>query len=342
MAIPSPAQDQLMRFRQAVELLAGKPRSLGLAVSGGPDSLALLLLANGAFPGQVQVATVDHGLRDQSKVEALQVSDLCARLGCPHSIVAAVVPNGPAGLQAEARTVRYRLLEDWAQERGIGYVATAHHADDQAETLLMRLQRGSGVRGLSGIRPIRPEGGMMVIRPLLAWRRSELVHLVANTGIEAVDDPSNADGRFDRTVMRRFLAANPQFEPKRLARSAAALREADEALDWAAAELAEDRITIGGDEWRVDPTGLPRELARRLLIKAIGTLREAHGLEPHWKGEDVEGLLSALEAGQAGTLAGVMARAGQFWHLRQAPPRRPIAGAGEELGEERSVAPPRD
>lgn len=322
MALPLPAAEPVARFRRDVEALAPRPESLALAVSGGPDSLALLLLANAAFPGAIEAATVDHGLRRASAVEALHVEDICRRLGCPHSMLDVRVPDGPAGLQAEARRARYAALTGWAEARGIATLATAHHADDQAETLLMRLQRGSGVAGLSGIRPARPEGALVLIRPLLGWTKSELVHLVATAGIEAVEDPSNHDPRFDRAVMRRFLRDNPQFGSQRLARSAGAVREADEALDWAADQLAEDRITAQGGEWRIDPSALPREFRRRLLLRAIARVREAHAL-PNWTGEDVEGLLTALDAGETATRADVLARGGPVWQLRLAPPRRP-------------------
>lgn len=321
----SPPPDQITRFRAAFEAIAGGPERLGIAVSGGADSLALLLLAASAFPSEVEAVTVDHGLRPEGMLEALHVEDICGRLGCPHTILAITVPDGPAGLQAEARAARYAALGHWARQRGISRLATAHHADDQAETLLMRLQRGSGIGGLSGIRPVRRDGELLIVRPLLGWTKGELVHLVANAGVEPVDDRSNRDPRFDRTAMRRFLRENPQFQPPRLARTAAALREADEALDWAAGELAEDRITSAAGEWRIDPAGLPRELRRRLLARAIAALREACGIEPAWTGgEDVEGLLATLEEGGTGTLAGVMARGGAFWHLRQAPPRRTV------------------
>jgi tRNA(Ile)-lysidine synthase len=325
-----PPSDQINRFRSALDRLDCAPDRLGVAVSGGPDSLALLLLANAAFPGRIEAATVDHRLRKESAVEALHVEDVCDRINCPHSILEANVSGGGAGLQGEARKARYSALREWATRRGILHLATAHHADDQAETLLMRLQRGSGVAGLSGIRPVRDDGGLLILRPLLGWTKAELVHLVANAGIEAVADSSNDDLRFDRTAVRRFLADHPQFEALRLARTASALREADAALDWAAGELAEDRITSAGGEWRVDPTGLPRELKRRLLIRALIDLRAAHGLAPPWSGsEDVEGLLLSLEGGEAGTLAGVMARGGQCWHLRVAPPRREVRSKAE-------------
>jgi tRNA(Ile)-lysidine synthase len=322
MALPSPAPEHVARFRRDLQALAPSSERLAVAVSGGPDSLALLLLAHAAFPGTIEAATVDHRLRKESVVEALHVEDICERLGCPHTILEVSVPDGPAGVQAEARHARYAALSRWAEARGIAALATAHHADDQAETLLMRVQRGSGVAGLSGIRPTRPEGDLLLIRPLLGWTKAELVHIVASAGIEVVDDPSNHDPRFDRAAMRSFLRDHPQFDPQRLARTAAAAREANEALDWAAEQLAEDRITAQGGEWRIDPTALPRELKRRLLLRAIALVRESHALPP-WTGEDVEGLLTALEAGETATRADILARGGAFWQLCLAPPRRP-------------------
>jgi tRNA(Ile)-lysidine synthase len=306
-----------------MEALAPPAGPLGLAVSGGPDSLALLLLACAAFPGRVRAATVDHGLRPESLAEAFHVEHICDRLGCAHSILRVEVADGPGGVQAEAREARYAALSGWAAAQGVASLATAHHADDQAETLLMRLQRGSGVGGLSGIRPIRREGQLIILRPLLHWTKSELVHIVGTAAIEPVDDPSNGDPRFDRAAMRDFLSRNPQFQPRRLARCADALREADEALAWAAEQLAEDRVTTQGGEWRIDPTGLPRGLKRRLLARVLAEARREHGLEPPWTGgEDVDGLLLQLEAGDTGTLAGIMGRGGDIWHLRLAPPRR--------------------
>jgi tRNA(Ile)-lysidine synthase len=284
----------------------------------------LLLLANAAFEGRVEAATVDHGLRRESAVEALHVEDICERIGCPHSILNVTVDNGKAGMQAEARKARYAALGAWAERNGVRHLATAHHADDQAETVLMRLQRGSGVAGLSGIRPVRADDSLLILRPLLDWTKAELVHLVSRAGVEAVEDPSNHDQRFERAAMRRFLAHNPQFQPQRLARTAAAMREAEEALAWTLDRLAEDRITSAGGEWRVEVADLPQELKRRLLIRTISELRVEAGLDAaQLRGEEVENLLATLEAGGTGSLAGAIARGGPVWLLRLAPPRRP-------------------
>ena len=321
--MPTPSPDQVARFRdETVRLLGGVAR-LGLAVSGGPDSLAMLLLGAAAFPGSVEAATVDHRLRPESGEEAEAVRAACERLGTPHSVLAVDVPDQGAGLQGDARGVRYAALAGWARERGLAAVATAHHADDQAETLLMRLKRGSGISGLSGIRRINRLGDMVVIRPLLDWTRAELGEIVSASGLEAADDPSNRDVRFDRAALRAFLADRPDYDARRLARSAAALGEAEEAIEWAAERLAAERVSREAGDWRIDPKGLPRELRRRLLWRTLSALRHEHGIAPEWTGgEDVEPLLRALESGSTATLAGVLASGGNVWRLRPAPPRR--------------------
>lgn len=320
-----PPSQTAQRFRRDLEALAGPPERLGVAVSGGPDSLALLLLAVAAYPGRVAAATVDHKLRPESAVEALHVEDICGRLGCPHTILDVKVPDGPGGTQAEARGARYAALDGWAEAEGLSHVATAHHSDDQAETLLMRLQRGSGLAGLQGIRPVRRDGSTQIVRPLLGWTKAELVHIVSDAGIAFVEDPSNLDERYDRSGMRRFLSENPRFLAHRLARTAAALGEADEAIAWAAERLWDERCRADGDALLIDRSGLPRELTRRLLSRVIGELRRRHGLEPAWTGaEDVEGLLAALEKGETATRAGIVGTGGPVWRLRLAPPRRPV------------------
>lgn len=322
-AVSPPSPPKVERFRAALERLTGSQVDrLGIAVSGGPDSLALLLLAHAAYPGRVRAATVDHRLRPESAKEARFVSGLCARLDVPHAVLPVEVATGGEGLQSEARRVRYEALGRWAEEQDIAVLCTGHHADDQAETILMRLQRGSGVAGLGGVRPARKHGALTVARPLLDWTRVELGAVVVEAGLAAVADPSNEDTRFDRVAMRRFLADNPQFGPRRLARSAASLGEANEALEWAADLLQAKRCESEGGEWRIDVAELPRELARRLLGRAVAAVQRRHGLPPG-NAPDLEGLLRTLEADGTGTLAGTMASAsGRVWHIRAAPPRR--------------------
>jgi tRNA(Ile)-lysidine synthase len=314
-----PDSVSILRFAADLDALVPAGERVGIAVSGGPDSLALLLLAAAARPGLIEAATVDHGLRDESRGEADMVASLCEKLGVPHRIVPADWAEPPtANIQAEARTMRYRLLSEWAEERGLPALATAHHADDQAETLLMRLARGAGVRGLSGTRAKRSlTEQVALVRPLLGWRKAELVALVEKAGIEAVDDPSNRDPRHDRSRIREVLSGSAWADPVRLATSAAALRDADEALDWALAPLITARFKRDGQMLMIEPFDLPRELRRRLLLAAFAELGQAAP-----RGPDLMRALLALESGETVTLGGLKLEGGEKWRLSPAPPRR--------------------
>lgn len=302
-------ESEAARFRADLEALTGgAPERLALAVSGGPDSLALLLLAAAAYPGRIEAATVDHGLRPEGKAEAEFVGRICGELGVPHAIFAAEMAE-TANLQAAARSKRYALLAGWASAIGAAFLVTAHHLDDQAETLVMRLARGAGLAGLSGIRAVNPP----LLRPLLGWRRAELAAIVEAAGIRAVADPSNEDERFDRARVRKRLAEADWLDPAALARSAAALAEAEDALDWAAERLWRERA----DGAILDPIGLPAELRRRLVLRMIAAL---DGPAP--RGAELARLLATLEAGGTATLSGLKCTGGPLWRFAPAPPRR--------------------
>ena len=319
MSGPGPAL--LARFRGDLEALAGgAPGRLGVAVSGGPDSLALLLLADGAYPGRVAAATVDHKLRPESAGEAASVAGICAGLGVPHAILAADAADGPVtgNVQSAARALRYRLLAAWAQSEGIGLIITAHHQDDQAETLVMRLRRGAGLSGLSGVRAATRIAGVAVARPLLGWSRADLAAIVAAAGIAPVDDPSNADMRYDRARLRRRLAEAGGIDAAAFARSAGALAEADAALEWAVERLIEEQVKRADGAATFDPEGVPAELRRRILLRILLMLVPA---DPP-RGEALQRLLAALDAGETATLAGVKCAGGPVWRFTPAPPRR--------------------
>src|SRR3954454_965350 len=182
------------RFSADLDALIAPDARIGVAVSGGPDSLALLLLAAAARPGQVEAATVDHNLRSESRDEAVMVASVCEKLEVPHTVLAARWNDVPAtAIQERARRERYRLLGFWAEDRSLNALATGHHADDQAETVLMRLNRGSGVRGLAGMRPrsVAPGTHVRLLRPLLGWRRAEFQRVCADAGLTPASDPSN-------------------------------------------------------------------------------------------------------------------------------------------------------
>ena len=302
------------RFAADFTTLAPTGR-IGIAVSGGPDSLALLLLAHHARPGEVEAATVDHLLRPASRAEAEAVAAVCATLAVPHTILTARWTDPPTtNIQARARDERYALLAAWAFERSLAAVATAHHTDDQAETLLMRLARGAGISGLAGVRPSRPLApGVALIRPLLGWRKAELEAIAAAAGLTPFEDPSNRDPRHDRARLRSWLAEAP-LDPERLAASAAWLGEADDALDWSLAQA--DRFTRCGNIVTLDPENLPRELQRRLVLVAFAALAA-----PPPRGPDLARALDALTSGATVTLAGLKLIGGPRWTLSPAPPR---------------------
>ena len=210
------------RFVDAIERLVPcfgqRADRLGLAVSGGPDSLALLLLACTAFPKRIAVASVDHGTREAAAAECAFVARLCDEREVPHDTLT-VAHMKPGNLQSSARAARYALLDDWRLRRNLDWIGTGHHADDQFETLLMRLARGSGIDGLSGVREVRGT----VLRPLLGFRKTELEAIVAAHGIDPVRDPSNEDAAFDRVRIRAALDAFGPANADGPRRSAAAL-----------------------------------------------------------------------------------------------------------------------
>ena len=321
-ALPAQSVD---RFRCCFTSLVVVPQSFGVAVSGGPDSLALLMLATAAFPGSVRAATVDHGLRAESRAEAAMVAAVCDGLHVPHVTLPVHVDTARSSLQRSAREARYAALAAWLADAGLGMLVTGHHADDQAETLIMRLLRGAGVGGLASVRPVAPlpaQGSRAtLVRPLLGWRRKELAEIVASTGVAPADDPSNRDPRHDRVRVRELLGQCPWLDPMPLARSAAALAEADEALHWATDRFGEQRISAAGDILELDPTDLPAEIRRRLVLHMLARCRPESSPP---RGEEVGRLLARLDAGGTATLAGVKCIGGKRWQFQ--PEKRPRAG----------------
>lgn len=326
MTSPVPAAELVARFRADAERAAdGAIERLGVAVSGGPDSLAMLLLANAAFPNRIAAATVDHGLRPESAAEAAWVGELCRAIGVAHTVLASSASSAPkqGGVQAAARTLRYRLLADWAVAKSCSHVATAHHADDQAETILMRLARGSGLPGLAGIRVRRAiegeAGSVILIRPCLGWARAELAAIVAAAEISAVDDPSNRAPRYDRSRIRTLLSTPDAPAPERLAAAASHLADCESALAWAA-DAAWSLRAVEGEELELEIHDLPREIRRRLVKRAIESFRAP--ADAPWREDGLDRLLETLEGGGRATLAGVLASGGAIWRFRRAPPRR--------------------
>ncbi len=322
-------------MRLAPLLEAGLGRSLGaheplaLAVSGGPDSIALLVLAAAAFPGRITALTVDHALRDGSAAEAAVVAAACAARGIPHHVLRWQGAKPDANLQAAARDARYALMTGWCAGHGHALLLTAHHADDQAETLLMRLGRGSGSAGLAGIRAARDLGqGVTLVRPLLGVRRAALHAIAAASGWPVADDPSNRNPRFARTAARAMLAATPWLDAGRMADAAAHFAAAEAALIWVVERAWAGNVVMSADEIRIDAAGLPVELQRRLVERAI----KHFAPETPLRGGDIARLVARLAAGGTATLAGVRASGGgaaaQLWHFSRARPRKTPGMAG--------------
>ncbi|NBB24413.1 tRNA lysidine(34) synthetase TilS [Porphyrobacter sp. SLTP] len=303
---------------------------LGLAVSGGPDSLALLLLAHAALPGEIAVCSIDHGLRPEAAGEVALVERIAGERGITFTQLA--VTLAPGNLQAQARSARYAALAKWAEDKGLGAVATAHHADDQAETLLMRLNRGSGLAGLAGVRARSTiaESEITLLRPLLSWRKAELAAVVAAAGITPAADPSNTNLAFDRARLRAQLAEADWLDPVALATSAAHLAEGWQALEWYA-ELDWHEMVMRDD---AAPGGLgytycanvPRVIAIETICKIISALGG------HATRAEAARAWDRLWAGENASLGGVLAQAGvervekvgvmmRVWRFRPEPAR---------------------
>ncbi|WP_116092384.1 tRNA lysidine(34) synthetase TilS [Sphingomonas crusticola] len=333
-------------------LTAAEPpdHRIALAVSGGPDSMAMLGLAAPAFPGRVIAATVDHGLRRGSADEAAMVAQACAKIGVAHTTLRIAAPPGASGnLHDWARQERYLLLKRWAVDEGAPVLCTAHHADDQAETFLMRAARAAGLSGLAAVRArteievplkqpieslaIRANGGfslcygpVVLLRPLLRWRRQELREAAEKLCLPFVDDPSNHDPRFDRTRFRAWLAEAPWLDPIQIGRSAENLAGMDADLFEISRWLWQERALEADPlEARFDVRGLPRGVKRYLARIGINHVLMMQGMSGgNWsQASNIEPLLDALEAGSAATQANVLASAkGTIWHFRAAPRRR--------------------
>ena len=256
-----------------------------LAISGGPDSTALLKLAadwRAADPARPQIfaATIDHGLRPESQAESQDVAALAQRLGIPHAILVWEGERPTSRLQEKARAARYRLLVAHAREIGADCIVTAHHADDQAETVLMRMARGSGIAGLAGMRPVAILDGLSLVRPLLDIPKSGLVAFCHALGLAVAEDASNINPRYAR-VRFRLLAdtlAGQGLTARRLAQLAQRAARADDALAAMAQTLAKEAVTRGPEGASVNFRALlagPEEAGLRVLIAEVENLSVA-------------------------------------------------------------------
>jgi tRNA(Ile)-lysidine synthase len=315
--------------------------ALVLAVSGGPDSLALMWLAarwrRALTRGPRLIAvTVDHGLRPEAAREARDVKRLARTLDLPHRTMRWNGAKPKTGLPAAARMARYRLLAQAARANGATHILTAHTRDDQAETLLMRMLRGSGIAGLAAMARETEREGLMLARPLLDISKSQLVATLGKAKIAFADDPTNRDRSFTRPRLRALMPALAEEggDSRNLARLATRLARANAAIevlaDGAASYLAlsdtRDASRFGFDAAAF--AGLPEEIRLRLLKRAIDQI----GHEGPAELGKLEALLATLDRAIAEgkgparlkqTLAGAaISLIGGRIHVDPAPPRK--------------------
>ena len=258
------------------EPLSG-PLAVGVAVSGGGDSIALLhLLAEAtSFAGvRIEVATVDHRLRPEAAEEATFVARLCAARNLTHQTLVWADHPATGNLMQAASEARRRLLAAWARSRGLARVAMAHTADDQAESFLMALARGSGLDGLCGMRGAWSEEGMDFIRPLLSVSRAELRDYLRRHGHDWREDPTNDDDRFARARVRKAMQVldGLDINGRRLNETMRNLAEVRGLLDRTLAGFVEAHVNEQVGTVYVRRTSyldLPMEIRRRFLSAII-------------------------------------------------------------------------
>jgi tRNA(Ile)-lysidine synthase len=266
-------------------------RRLGLAVSGGPDSLALLLLAAAfadrhAAHARFVVYSVDHALRPEAAAEAAYVADAAQRLGFATRVLRWEGPKPTTGIQQAARAARYGLIAAAMPADGAEILVTAHHLADQAETVLMRLAHGSGIEGLRGMDYFAEIGGLAVVRPLLGIDPADLGRLVAASDLVPAQDPGNLDPGYERVRWRQMLPqlAALGLDALRLSRFADRMRDADLALtEMATAAMAAEPASGSGRITRAALVRLPRAVATRVvarLLAEVGGGQKPHDLAP--------------------------------------------------------------
>lgn len=322
---------------------------LAVGVSGGADSMALALLADRwarARSGTIVALTVDHGLRSESGEEARTVGRWLEACGIAHRVLRWRGEKPGHGLPAAAREARYALLGDFCRRRGILHLLLAHHRDDQAETLLLRLARGSGVDGLAAMAPSAERSHYRILRPFLGIERARLEATLRTAGQDWVEDPSNADPAYARARLRALLPrlAQEGLTVPRLAATSARLAHARAALEDVVAVLLARHAAVHPAgfvllEWAV-LDAQPQEVALRLLSRA---LMAVSGAPYPPRLERLARLRAALEAGAPGrarTLLGcrIAPALGRLLVCREASDARtPLAPGGSALWDRRFV-----
>jgi tRNA(Ile)-lysidine synthase len=305
------------------EFAAGAAWPGAVAVSGGGDSAALMHLlarwAKAAKKPTPQVLIVDHGLRAESRREAQGTARKARALGLTATVLTWKGPAPGSGLEAAAREARYRLMGAWLKKKKIAVLYLGHNQDDQAETFLLRLARGSGLDGLSAMKALAPwplpdHDGLVLARPLLSVGRAELRDYLSALGEDWIEDPMNDDPRFDRVRLRKLAPALAEagLTPARIALAASHMAEARLALETVTAAVIERAVRSAPPGSRqpgllLDPLALaaaPREISLRALAALLGIVSGAQ-YRPRFAS------LERLHAGiTAGTLGGGMTLSG--------------------------------
>lgn len=274
------------RFATALTALHTPPTALAVGVSGGCDSIALLHLLHQhctAHHTPLTALTVNHGLRPEATAEAAQVASWCATLNIPHHTLTHTGERLHSNTQTHARQLRYTAMAHWCHANDVPTLAVAHHADDQAETVLQRLLRGSGIDGMAAMPPRRMEQGITLIRPLLSFTKAELKDYLTHQNFPWLEDPSNQNLDYTRNRLRAALAEAMPAEDKhlltqRLSQFAEHCARASEALDYATTQFlsTQSENTLSTPALRA----LPEDIALRALMRLLQNISGNHTARP--------------------------------------------------------------
>ena len=263
-------------------------KKLAVGVSGGVDSVALLHWLN-EIGADVVCLHVNHGLRAAAHMESEYVRDLCKKLNIPCHIFRWTGEKPDSGLEAAARSARYKMMTDFCRDNGIEYLLTAHQADDQIETFLMNLGRGSGVYGLSAMQPISERDGIKIVRPLLNVSRDELRNYCDTRGIKYFTDEMNSDARYTRVKIRqnrRLLHDKLGISDERILLAIKNLNRARDAISNDVDKLVAD---VMGNGFAMFRDSFLFDLMPDIRLKFIGTLIQKIG------GDDYQPRLKSLQ-----------------------------------------------
>ncbi|KZL20849.1 tRNA(Ile)-lysidine synthase [Pseudovibrio axinellae] len=315
------ASNQVAQFSfEELDALFGEYKSfrrIAIGVSGGVDSMGLLYLLKqwaqdvGAAAPELYAFTVNHGLRAEAAGEAAGVAQYCTRLKVPHEILNWVGDKPSSNIQSEARDARHALLRQAAEHQGCEALVLAHHLEDQAETFLTRLARGSGVYGLAGIRKQRELDGFHICRPLLDIKKERLKAALEASNVQWFEDPSNEDEQFTRV---KFRQAQQELDAlglttSKLADTAHRMARAADAIDAWVDEIAEKSCTFhSAGPVRFDSSCLeylPDEIGLRLIGRLVRYISGAPYVPRLAKLEGLYETLKRTDGARAATLGGV-------------------------------------